>query len=237
VAYTVVLVRAGLRGGGDEAPSVDVHAAPSLPRQLLWIAAGLAFLVLGARLLVHGAEAVARAIGVSELVIGLTVVAAGTSLPELATSFVAALRGQRDIAVGNVVGSNVFNALVVLGAAGIASGREGIPVPVGALTFDFPVMLATSVACLPIFFTGWRISRWEGWVFLAYYGVYALDLVLTHTHHAAQNLVENTLLFFALPLTALTLVVLVMRQIRARRGKEATPADPSRAAGARGRSP
>ena len=103
--------------------------APTIPRQLLAIGAGLVLLVGGARLLVNGAETVARAMGVSELVIGLTVVAAGTSLPELATSFMAAMRGQRDIAVGNVVGSNIFNSLVVLGAAGVASAPTGSPCP------------------------------------------------------------------------------------------------------------
>ncbi len=180
---------------------------------------------------------VARAMGVSELVIGLTVVAAGTSLPELATSFVAALRGQRDIAVGNVVGSNIFNALVVLGSAGVASGRDGIPAPVGVLTFDFPVMLAASVACLPIFFTGWMISRWEGWVFLAYYGMYLLYLVLSHTQHAAQDMVKTMLLFFVVPLTSLTLVVLAIRQVRGRRARGSGRGDRPPGGEAGGRSP
>ena len=236
LVYTILLVRAGLRGEG-EGSTGDFRAAPTLPRQILWIAAGLVLLMVGARLLVASAEVVARAMGVSELVIGLTVVAAGTSLPELATSFVAALRGQRDIAVGNVIGSNIFNALVVLGAAGVASGRDGIPVPVGVLTFDLPVMVAASVACLPIFFTGWMISRWEGWVFLAYYGVYLLYLVLSHTQHGAQDLVQGMLLFFAVPLTALTLTVLVIRQIRGRRARGPTAADPAPGAGGGGRSP
>jgi cation:H+ antiporter len=215
--YTVLLVRAGLRSNGSNGSLQDpFRSVPTLPRQVVWIAAGLVLLGVGARLLVESAQVVARAMGVSDLVIGLTVVAAGTSLPELATSFVAALRGQRDIAVGNVVGSNIFNALVVLGAAGVASGPHGIPVPVGVLTFDMPVMIAVSVACLPIFFTGWSISRWEGWVFLAYYGAYLLYLVLSHSGNAGQDLVETMLLFFALPLTALTLGVLVIRQIRDR---------------------
>lgn len=204
--------------GGPSAHSGGPAPAP-LARQLLSIGVGLLLLVLGARLLVGGAESIARTLGVSELVIGLTVVAAGTSLPELATSFMAALRGQRDIAVGNAVGSNIFNALIVLGAAGVASGTAGVPVPLGVLTFDFPVMLATSVACLPIFFTGWSISRWEGWIFVGYYAAYLLYLVLSHTRHAAQDLLGTVLLFFALPLTALTLALLAYRQIRARRVK------------------
>ncbi len=220
VVYTILLVRAGLRSNGGNGDGQEAtRGAATLPRQIVWIAIGLVLLVVGARLLVESAQVVARDMGVSELVIGLTVVAAGTSLPELATSFVAALRGQRDIAVGNVVGSNIFNALVVLGAAGIASGRQGIPVPVGVLTFDLPVMIAVSVACLPIFFTGWSISRWEGWVFLGYYGAYLLYLVLSHTGNAGQDLVQTMLLFFALPLTVLTLVVLVIRQVRDRKAR------------------
>jgi cation:H+ antiporter len=250
ILYTFLLVRAGLEaegnGGGpslDESRAVEgmtarsshrvqgdgqAPPAPYLPLQLLWIGLGLVLLVTGAHFLVRGAEALARAVGVSELIIGLTVVAAGTSLPELATSFVAAVRGQRDIAVGNVVGSNIFNALVVLGVASIAAGPAGIGVPEGVLTFDFPLMLAVSVACLPIFFTGWSISRWEGWVFLGYYGAYLLYLVLSHTEHAGEDLIRAVLIFFAAPLTLLTLVVLVMRQLRAASSR---PGDPPRAEG------
>jgi cation:H+ antiporter len=221
VVYTVLLVRAGLKANGQPEPKADDPPARPVRTltQVAWLFLGLVLLVAGARLLVDGSETVARALGVSELVIGLTVVAAGTSLPELATSFVAAMRGQRDIAVGNVVGSNIFNSLVVLGAAGVASGSDGIAVPLGVLTFDLPVMLAASVACLPIFFTGWTISRWEGWVFLGYYGVYLLYLVLSHTQHGAEDRVRAALLFFAVPLTALTLGVMAAREISRRRGR------------------
>lgn len=220
VVYTVLLVRAGLKANGHAPPDPSDPPAPP-PRtwkNLTWLSLGLVLLVVGARILVDGSETVARAMGVSELVIGLTVVAAGTSLPELATSFVAALRGQRDIAVGNVVGSNIFNSLVVLGAAGAVSGAAGVSVPVGVLTFDLPVMLAASVACLPIFFTGWTISRWEGWVFLGYYGMYLLYLVLSHGQHGAEDRVRGALIFFAVPLTALTLTVLAVRELSRRRG-------------------
>ena len=93
--------------------------------------------------------------------IGLTVIAIGTSLPELATSIIAAFKGERDIAVGNIVGSNIFNLLCVLGLASLVSPAV-IPVAANALAFDFPVMIAVAVACLPIFFSGYRINRWEG---------------------------------------------------------------------------
>lgn len=220
VIYTVFLIRQSRREG------VAVHAeyrealageAPS--RRSRWmrdaggIVLGLVLLVVGARWLVAGAVAAAAAFGVSELVIGLTIVAMGTSLPELATSVLAAVRGQRDIAVGNVVGSNLFNLLAVLGVGGIIA-PGGVPVAFAALSFDLPVMIAVAVACLPIFFTGHRISRWEGWLFLAYYGAYVAYLVLGSAAHDALPAFSAALAWFALPLTGVTLVVLAVRAAR-----------------------
>ena len=138
---------------------------------------GLAGLVLGARWFVDGAVAIARSLGVSEVVIGLTIVAAGTSLPEVATSVVATIRGERDIAVGNVVGSNIFNALGIVGLSGLLAGGA-LPVHPSLVTFDVPVMIAVAVATLPLFFTGRRLSRWEGLLFLAYYAAYVAYLIL-----------------------------------------------------------
>ena len=127
---------------------------------------GLTVLVLGANLLVFGATAIAESFGVSQLIIGLTIIAVGTSLPELATSLVACYRGERDIAVGNVVGSNIFNILTILG---VTATFHGVPVSNAAISFDIPVMLAVAIASLPIFYTGNRISRWEGLLFISYY--------------------------------------------------------------------
>jgi cation:H+ antiporter len=119
--------------------------------QVSFILAGLAMLVFGSRWMVDGAVALAHSFGLSELVVGLTIVAAGTSLPELATSIIAALRGQNKIAVGNIVGSNIANILFGLGMTGmIAPG--GIDVPSAALKFYIPVMIAAAVICLPVFF-------------------------------------------------------------------------------------
>lgn len=220
VVYTVFLIRQSRREG------VAVHAeyrealvdeAPA--RRSRWmrdaggIVLGLVLLVVGARWLVAGAVAAAAAFGVSELVIGLTIVAMGTSLPELATSVLAAVRGQRDIAVGNVVGSNLFNLLAVLGVGGVIA-PGGVPVASAALSFDLPVMIAVAVACLPIFFTGHRISRWEGWLFLAYYGAYVAYLVLASAAHDALPAFSAALAWFALPLTGVTLVVLAVRAAR-----------------------
>lgn len=177
---------------------------------------GLAMLVLGARWLVDGAVTLARWFGISELIIGLTVVAVGTSLPEVATSIIAALRGERDIAVGNVVGSNIFNILSVLGATALIA-PQGVPVSPAALAFDLPVMIAVAVACLPIFYTGNLIARWEGLLFLLYYIAYVAYLVFAATEHDALPIFSTAMTLFVLPLTALGLFVALGREWRARR--------------------
>ncbi len=179
------------------------------------VVGGLAMLVAGARWLVNGAVAAAEALGMSTLVVGLTIVAAGTSLPEVATSVVAALRGERDIAVGNVVGSNILNVLAIAGLAGVVSSR-GVPVAPAALRFDLPVMIAVSAACLPIFFTGYRIARWEGFLFLAYYAAYTLYLILDAAEHDALPAFSAVMEMFVIPLTGVTLAVLAYRAWRGR---------------------
>lgn len=178
-----------------------------------YIAVGLLLLVIGSRWLVDGAVAIARSFGVSELIIGLTIVAAGTSLPELATSVVASLRGERDIAVGNVVGSNIFNILSVLGLSSVVS-PNGIPVSASALRFDIPVMIAVAIACLPIFYTGNLIARWEGLLFTAYYFAYTLYLILYSTQHDLLPLFSNVMLCFVIPLTVITLATISWRSRR-----------------------
>jgi cation:H+ antiporter len=182
------------------------------------ILGGLTSLVLGSRWLVNGATAIATSLGVSELVIGLTIVAAGTSLPEVATSLVAAIRGERDIAVGNVIGSNIFNILAALGLAGIVA-PGGIVVSSQALRFDIPVMIAVAVACLPIFFSGYIISRWEGLLFLAYYIAYTAFLILKSTHHATLPIFSKVMVAFVIPITVVTLVTTTIRFIRSGRHK------------------
>lgn len=152
----------------------------------------------------------------SELVIGLTVVAAGTSLPEVAASIAAAVRGERDIAVGNVVGSNIFNILAVLGLSSLAN-PSGVRVPTEAIEFDIPVMIAAAVACLPVFYTGGTISRWEGIVFLGYYVAYTAYLMLNAIQHAGLATFQAAMLWFVIPLTALTLAVSVWQAMKRRR--------------------
>ncbi|MBI1319981.1 MAG: calcium/sodium antiporter [Candidatus Hydrogenedens sp.] len=172
---------------------------------------GLLLLVVGSRLLVDSAVTTARALGVSDLVIGLTIIAAGTSLPEVVTSVMASIKGERDIAVGNVVGSNIFNIMAVLGAAGLAA-PSGLEVTGAALRFDIPVMIAVALACLPIGFTGGVIARWEGALLLGYYVAYTAYLVLAAGQQESAVLLRSGLLYFAAPLTAMTLVVLSAQQ-------------------------
>lgn len=184
--------------------------AGSWPVQVFYILLGLAMLVYGARWLVDGAVVIARLLGISDFVVGLTIVAAGTSLPEVATSVIASIRGERDIAVGNVVGSSIFNILAVLGLSSIVA-PNGISVPPAALAFDIPVMIAVALACSPIFFTGHLIARWEGALFLAYYGAYATYLVLDAKGHDSLPAFNAVVLQFALPLTLVTLAVAYAR--------------------------
>ena len=172
----------GLRGGDDTLgaeTAVELEArAMSLGRASFWVAAGLLLLVGSSRLLVWGAVTVAQALGVSDLVIGLTVVAVGTSLPELASCVAAARKGEHDLALGNVLGSNLFNTLAVVGIAGAI-----MPIPLApeVMTRDFPVMLGLTVL---LFVMGWglrgrqgRINRFEGAALVSVYVIYTLWLL------------------------------------------------------------
>jgi len=199
-------------------------------RNIGLVIVGLVLLVVGARWLVDGAVSIARALELSELVIGLTIVAVGTSLPEVATSVIASLRGERDIAVGNIVGSNLFNIMAVLGLTA-AVAPNGVQVPVAALQFDIPFMIAVAVACLPVFFTGYRIARWEGALFLAYYVAYTIYVILDATKHDALPAYSTVLLGFAVPLTAVTLGLLAVRAWRAGRSAKSGNADSGTTAG------
>lgn len=185
-------------------------------RNTLFFVVGLILLVVGSNWLVDSASEIARAFGVSELVIGLTIVAAGTSMPELATSMLAAYRGERDIAVGNAVGSNIFNIMCVLALTALVS-KGGLVIPPEAMALDIPFMVAVAIAALPIFFTGYKISRWEGAIFVLYYGAYTLYLLLESAEHDLLPRYSAIMADFVLPLTALTLIIVVVREVRARR--------------------
>ncbi len=191
---------------------------------LVLVAAGLTVLVVGSQLLVNGATDIAESAGVSDLVIGLTVVAIGTSLPELATSILAALRGQRDIAVGNVIGSNLFNLMSVLGLSAVVS-NDGIPVSDVSLRLDFPVMLAATIVLVPIVWNGFQIKRWEGFVLIGFYAVYVAYLVLDASDSSAADVVGPAALIVA-PLVALTFGVTGFQGWR--RHRAASVVDPHR---------
>ncbi len=218
-AFTVWVIRASRRESAAVAAEYEAEfggeAAKKSPLavNLGFVIGGLALLVLGSHWLVGGAVAFAHWFGVSDVVIALTIVAAGTSLPEVATSVLAAIRGERDIAVGNVVGSNLFNLLGVLGLSGMLA-PDGLVVIPSMVGFDLPVMIAVAVACLPVFARGRMIPRWEGILFLLYYAAYTAYLILDATKHEAKDGYAAVMLRFVIPLTAVTLAVLAVRVLR-----------------------
>ncbi len=213
VVYTVFTIRQSRRESAEIRNEYErqfgVASAGPFKKMLLQVAfilAGLALLVLGAHWLVNGAVSIARSLEVSDVVIGLTIVAAGTSFPELATSVVAAARGERDIAVGNVIGSSIFNLLGIVGIASLVT-PGGLAAAPSLVQLDIPVMIAVAFACLPIFAAGHRIDRWEGVLFLGYYTAYVTYLVLAATQQPALKPFSTVMLAFVLPLTAVTLLL------------------------------
>ncbi|OLT43288.1 sodium:calcium antiporter [Serinicoccus sp. CNJ-927] len=210
-AHTVLTVVVSRRAQRKElrkrrAPAPREGEPMRAPLALLLVVVGVALLVSGANLLVSGAVNIAEALGISGLVVGLTVVAIGTSLPELAASVIAAVRGQRDLAVGNVVGSCIANIGLVLGVPAIISSG-GLPVPTPAIALDIPFMIATTVALAPVVFTGFTVARWEGGLFVLLYAAYTAFVVLNATRHEALQGFELVMVIFVLPLVALTLLV------------------------------
>lgn len=187
-AYTIVIVRVARRERPFVKQEYEREYTPPPPKEpvtgLLWngalLLAGIAVVVIGADLLVDGASGLARASGVSEAFIGLTIVAIGTSAPELVTTIVSTVRGERDIAIGNLLGSSVFNLFLILGVTAMVP-RGGIGVEHDLMRIDLPVMLAVAVLCVPVFFSGRRVSRWEGIGFVALYAGYLTYLVAART--------------------------------------------------------
>jgi cation:H+ antiporter len=215
--YTVFLIRKSR----TESKLVQEEFARLLPprhslaRHAGFVLAGLALLALGGGWLVRGAVALAAFFGVSDTVIGLTIVAAGTSLPEVATSLLATLRGQREIAIGNVVGSGIYNILLILGLGALVA-PTGLPINPEVLRLDIPIMIGAAVACLPVFLSGFQISRWEGGLFLAVYGLYSAHLLLHATRHELLGSFQQGLIYFAAPALALSLAVILFQALRRR---------------------
>ncbi len=179
----------------DDAGDQSATQEPAVVRRhrAVWqqaglVIAGVALMVLGSNWLVDGAVAIAVWLGVSELVIGLTIVAIGTSLPEAATSITASIRGQRDIAIGNVVGSNIFNIFSVLGISALVAPQGlGLSVAPELMRVDLPVMVGITLLCLPLFYTGNLLARWEGALLFGLYLLYVSWLVLSTRHSSAQD--------------------------------------------------
>jgi cation:H+ antiporter len=222
VIYTVFLVwqsrRQSASADAEFEGEVDLNSTwdRHWSVQLGLILLGLVALVTGSHFLVEAAVTTAKQWGVSDMVIALTIVALGTSLPEIATSVTAALKGQRDMAVGNVVGSNTFNILGCLGISGMLS-TSGLVVAESVIHFDAWVMLAVALACLPIFITGREIARWEGVVFLLYYAAYTAYLILASQAHDALQQFSAVMLYFVVPLTVITMAVSLFKHRRAGR--------------------
>ena len=213
VIGTLLFIAGSLFGKGGTTRSGDIA------HQVGFIAAGLGTLVLGAGYLIDSSTAIARSLGVSDLIIGLTIVAAGTSLPEVATSIIATIRKERDIAIGNVVGSNIFNILGILGLSAMVTAG-GLNVNPLMISFDMPIMIAVAMACLPIFFSGFTIARWEGILFLGSYVAYTSFLGLVATNHPALETFQNAMLL-VLPLIAVTLIWTSAQFFRSQRARPA----------------
>lgn len=186
----------------------------------LFILIGLGLLVFGSNWLVESAVQIATVLGVSELIIGLTIVAMGTSLPEVATSVIAAFKGESDIAVGNAVGSNIFNLLGVLGIGALVS-PDGIFVAQTVLQFDLPVMVFVALVTLPVFYIDSRISRIEGGLLLSYYIIYVALVILLAVESSSLPSVQSSITFFV-PITFILLVVAAIRSALTKRQNSST---------------
>lgn len=208
-----------------EQPDDSIHAEPKVKAKtsqggwilaVIKLIAGIVVLTIGSRVLVSGAITGATLLGVSEAIIGLTIVAAGTSTPELITSVVAALRGRTDLAIGNAVGSCLLNITMVLGGGAVAAGGRGLSVSPDLVQDDFPVMLLTSLVCLPIFWTKGRISRVEGGLLLGLYLLYVTDNVLPRTAMANWT-DEFRLVMLCLVIPSVMIIIVIQALVYWRR--------------------
>ena len=145
---------------------------------LLKLIFGIFLLSFGSNVLVNGSQNLAKLLGVNEIIIGLTILATGTSLPELVTSIIAAFKGKTDLAIGNVIGSNLLNQLLILGSCSIFSGLKGLSIEQTLIKVDLPFMVLTTFACMPIFWSKGKITRIEGFILLNLYIFYILDKIL-----------------------------------------------------------
>ncbi len=204
----------------EEYSSNESKGWKTISKNLFFVAAGLVMLYFGSNWLVEAAIIIARTFGVSELVIGLTIVAAGTSMPEVATSIVAAMKGEGDISAGNVIGSNIFNILGVLGVAA-ATTPESIPVAVNIIRFDLPIAIFAAVVTIPVFIVDNYISRYDGLIFFSYFVFYNVLVVMRALSNPSVPMLES-FLYAYIPLTFFIFVALAARYLWKRR-KSASP--------------
>jgi len=167
---------------------------------------GIFLLSFGANILVNGAKSLALLMSVSETIIGLTIVATGTSLPELVTSFIAALKGKTDLAIGNVIGSNLLNQLLILGSCSIFSGLKGLSISKELINTDLPIMVLTTFACLPIFWTKGKITRIEGFILLNIYAFYILDKIFISSNFSFIFEYRISILIYSLIFSILLII-------------------------------
>ncbi len=229
VLYTIYMIRKGRREEASRRsaieldPDFEAHPTLSVGQAVLnaiYILVGLGLLVLGAQLLVDSAVKIATEFGISEIVIGLTIVAIGTSLPELATSVVAAMKGQRDLAVGNAVGSNMFNLMIVLPAAAVLS-PAGVPVTTSVLWFDLAAMTMIALICWPIFISRSTVSRFEGAVMLGLFAMYTTILIAEATKYGSVQTLKTGYSVFILPAVIAVVSIAAVIHLRDGRGESA----------------
>ena len=222
ILYTLSLIYQSNKQGAEQDEFAEEYSFSGEVTPVIWlknivfIVGGSGLLILGSQWLVDSAVTIAESFRVSKLLIGLTIIALGTSLPELATSVVASFRGERDIAVGNVLGSNIFNILAVLGIAGIVA-PDGINVSPAVINFNAPVAIAVAFACFPIFYSGKQIDRLEGLLFLFYYLAYNGYLILDAIDHSILNLYTTIMLLVVIPATIIAVITVAIMEKRAKR--------------------
>lgn len=214
VVYLLYLVRSSGKLSVEE-NNPDELTLFEIILQFVLVIAGFAGLIFGAGWLIDSSLVFAEMAGVSELVIGLTFVAIGTSLPEIVVAVVAALKGERDIAVGSVIGSNILNLLAVLGVSGLFI-PGGIPVQDALLRFDLIVLIAITLLCLPLFYTGHIVSRWEGALLFGFYLSYVAYLYLSATGSDLLSVFGYIMLYLVIPITLITVIVITAMEWKKR---------------------
>lgn len=206
--YLLYLARQG-NPGSDETITKPKRKPGSLLLYLLLCVLGFTLLITGAQWMIDSAIIFAEMIGVSELIIGLTVVAIGTSLPEIVVVLIAAIKKERDIAIGSVIGSNILNLLAVLGVSGLFI-EGAIPVQDVLTRFDIPLLILISILCIPLFYTGYRISRWEGGILLFFYGSYLYYLYLSGIAHPFLEPFTYWMTHWIIPILLLVIIIVTI---------------------------